>query len=551
MSSPAAAGLRLRRVDLGEHVGRQAADAVELTGRIGAHGRSRGLERYCTRRAVAAATDRRGIDLHGGSRNAGGGQRRGHRLGARQAESERRRLGVRIVRRGVAVAGDRDHAAAPPRGELLQRVGSGWRQRGGTGHERHADRVGRVRRRRCRRGCRGTVVGAAAGAGGGAGRRLAATAEPALTAAAAAARRWAGGGGAAATGWRWRRRRRRSSGAAGAAGGAAGALSRRAGRGKRRALHRADRRLGGRRRRLGQRRWPAAGGEAAAGGASAAAIVALACRCRRRRWRRRRRHGASAEQGRRGTRQRRIGDRRRRGRVLRVGAVGDQRGGDVGQRGAVGRLGLRRHGGQIRIRLVGAGRRRPLFRDLAALQVVPPTHRVHRCGERRASGQQQRQRTARGGSAGQRCRIRAATSLNPLPRTPRLPATSAAQHRRIRSRPCPDVACGGADGKDAHGRPGQDRNHRVQAARPGGDRSLDGRHRRTLAAHRRRMAEAPGRRGARAGSAEHRQRVHGDDRAADGQPRQAGRGAAGLLAGLHDALAEHRAAHHGRARPSR
>ena len=46
-------GLRLRRVDLGEHVGRQAADAVELTGRIGAHGRSRGLERYCTRRAVA------------------------------------------------------------------------------------------------------------------------------------------------------------------------------------------------------------------------------------------------------------------------------------------------------------------------------------------------------------------------------------------------------------------------------------------------------------------------------------------------------------------
>ena len=118
-------GLRLRRVDLGEHVGGQAADAVELTGRIGAHGRSRGMERYCTRRAVRAATDRCGIDLHGGSRHAGSGQRRGHRLGARQAKGERRRLGVRIIRRGVAVAGDRDHAGPPPRRELLQRIGSG------------------------------------------------------------------------------------------------------------------------------------------------------------------------------------------------------------------------------------------------------------------------------------------------------------------------------------------------------------------------------------------------------------------------------------------
>ena len=91
----------------------------------------------------------------------------------------------------------------------------------------------------------------------------------------------------------------------------------------------------------------------------------------------------------------------------------------------------------------------------------------------------------------------------------------------------------------------QDRDHRVQAARPGGDRPFDGRHRRTLAAHRRRVAEAPGGRGACARSAEHRQRVHGDDRAADRQPGQAGAGAARLLAGLHDALAEHRAAHHG------
>ncbi len=140
----------------------------------------------------------------------------------------------------------------------------------------------------------------------------------------------------------------------------------------------------------------------------------------------------------------------------------------------------------------------------------------------------------------------AATSLNPPPRAPRLPATSAAQHRRIRSRPCPDVACGGADGKDGYGRQGQDRDHRVQAARPGGDWSFDGRRGRALAAHRRRVAEAPGGRGTRARPAEHRQRVHGDDRAADRQSRPTGRRAVGLLAGLHDALAEYRAAYHGR-----
>ena len=116
-----------------------------------------------------------------------------------------------------------------------------------------------------------------------------------------------------------------------------------------------------------------------------------------------------------------------------------------------------------------------------------------------------------------------AACLNPPSRDLRLPATSAAQHRRIRFRPCRGVACGGADGKDAYGRRDQDRNHRVQAARPGRTRSFDGRHSRALAAHRERMAEAPGGRGACAGPAEHRQCLPGDDRSADRQPRPAGR----------------------------
>src|SRR5690242_9357816 len=46
-----AACLRLRRVDLGEHVRRQAADAVELTGLIGTHVRSFGMTLQWTRRA--------------------------------------------------------------------------------------------------------------------------------------------------------------------------------------------------------------------------------------------------------------------------------------------------------------------------------------------------------------------------------------------------------------------------------------------------------------------------------------------------------------------
>ena len=274
------------------------------------------------------------------------------------------------------------------------------------------------------------------------------------------------------------------------------------------------------------------------------------CRGSRRRRGWRRRHSPLAEQGRRRTRRGRIGNRCRRVGVLRVGPVGDQRIGDIGERRAIRLRRLGRHRCQVRIGLVRTGRRRSLFGDLAALQIVPPGHRVHRRRKRGTARQQQtehrRSRRCDMQTQARRARYRAAISLNPVSCTPRLPATFADQHSRIRSRPRRlGVACGGADGKDAYGRDREARNRRVQAARPGGDRSFDGRRRRTLPAHRRRMAEAPGERGARARSVQHRQRLHGDDREADGQPSRRDGGPARLLAGLHDALAEHRAAHHG------
>ncbi len=77
-------------------------------------------------------------------------------------------------------------------------------------------------------------------------------------------------------------------------------------------------------------------------------------------------------------------------------------------------------------------------------------------------------------------------------------------------------------------------------------RTFHGRHRGAVAAHRRRVAEAPVReRHAAQRPAEHRPRLHGDDHAPDGQPGQADPGADGLLAGLHVALAEHRPPHDG------
>ena len=76
-----ASGARLGRVHLGEDVGRQAADAVELTGGIGTHAGSRGLEVSFYQTGRATATDRFGIDLHGRARHAGRCERRGHCLG--------------------------------------------------------------------------------------------------------------------------------------------------------------------------------------------------------------------------------------------------------------------------------------------------------------------------------------------------------------------------------------------------------------------------------------------------------------------------------------
>ncbi len=90
----------------------------------------------------------------------------------------------------------------------------------------------------------------------------------------------------------------------------------------------------------------------------------------------------------------------------------------------------------------------------------------------------------------------------------------------------------------------------LPAARCGRTRPLDGRYRRTLATHRRRVAEAPDRRpGQQPRPAEHRRRVHGNDRTADGEPGPARAGADRALAGLHVALAEHRAPHDGHGQP--
>ena len=373
-----AARLRLGRVDLGEHVGRQAADAVELTGWIGTHdGFSRlGVLLYQTRRA--AATDRFGIDLHGGGGHAGRGQRRGHRLGARQAEGERRRLRRRVVRGGVAVAGDRDRCRCPRRAaSAFSAVGAERRQlrrsrrRTSTLTASAGRPAGRRRRRRRRRG------GAAwqwRGGGGAAGiRPVSRRQEPAVPAPRTPRQvgRRRGGGRQ----WRWR-------------SPDGGRLRRGAGRRKRRALHRSDRRLGRRRapsaaRCCGWRRRRGRGRRGRRRPPPWRRSPAQSAGRRRGRWRRRRCPGRTAPAMRWASDG--SGNRRRRRRVLRVGAVGDQRAGDVAERRAVRRRRLGRHGRQVGIGLVGAGRRRPLLGDLAALQAVPPAHRVDRGREATSS----------------------------------------------------------------------------------------------------------------------------------------------------------------------
>src|ERR1700719_2599043 len=99
---------------------------------------SRGLESLY-QSCGAAATDRSGIHLHGRGWHPGGGQRGGHRLGAGQTESEGGRLGGRVVRGGIAVAGNRDDAVPATRGKLLQGIGGKSLQLSGAGNKRHAD----------------------------------------------------------------------------------------------------------------------------------------------------------------------------------------------------------------------------------------------------------------------------------------------------------------------------------------------------------------------------------------------------------------------------
>ena len=554
-----AARLRLGRVDLGEDIGRQAADAVELTGGIGAHAGSRGLDRdlYQTRRA--AATERFGVDLHGGSRHAGGGQCRGHRLGARQAEGQRRRLGIRIIRRGVAVAGDRDDAVTAPCCELLQPIGCRRRQVCRAVDEGHTDGAGCVRRRsRCWRrrgrshcwraqrmaagrdrpgrrrgdetdGAGATAAAAAAAVGGGATaaaagpaseERAAMLPSPALVSPAWEERRrpvrgcgrdrgpWGrhsgqvrrggrrrGDRGRLALPGRWAALRRPAAPAVRFAPQRPrrpGALCVSARRRQRSALHRGDRRLGRRRCSLGaagagrrrrRRRlggWhdalavgvPGGGGDG--GGGS----------------------GALAEQPRRGARRGRIGHRRRRRQMLRIGAIGDQRAGDVGaERPGPARGRLRRHRRQVRDR---ADRRRAAA--AAASAISPPCRSCHQLTGLIDDGTEEQPDSSSATPATRRERRSAAQTcgnprrhgLNAAPAPlgcPPLPPISIVDSAPSRR---PDVACGGANGKDAAWPRPRSPKRRVQAARPGGDRALDGRHRRTLPAYRRRVAEAPG-----------------------------------------------------------
>jgi len=58
-------------------------------------------------------------------------------------------------------------------------------------------------------------------------------------------------------------------------------------------------------------------------------------------------------------------------------AVGDETLGDGCQFFLIRRRGPGRDGREVRIGLVGTGRRRPLLGDRPALQIVPPDNRVH------------------------------------------------------------------------------------------------------------------------------------------------------------------------------
>ena len=326
---------------------------------------------YCTRSRCAAATDRM---RHPPARRRLAprrGQRRGHRLGARQSESQGGGLSGRVVRGGIAVAGYRDDAV-PRRAasclrlsaakvcssaepvtnvtltELAEPVGLAGRcgcrrcrsDLRGCGRWR---RLGfRMRRTRCSRPQEPTMLWLA--------ERPAGWVAPGARLAVEVAPRPGRGGG-------WRRGTRR---------------------GKRRALHRTHRCLGRRCRRLASGGWLAGRrrGRRCLGGRHVALAVAVPGGDGGGGGGTVPRPNSAGEAP--GTDGSAIGAAAATCCALRP--IGDQRAGDVGERRAVRLRRLRRHSGQVGIRLVGAGRRRPLLGDLAAFQAMPPAHRVYRRG---------------------------------------------------------------------------------------------------------------------------------------------------------------------------
>jgi len=74
--------------------------------------------------------------------------------------------------------------------------------------------------------------------------------------------------------------------------------------------------------------------------------------------------------------------------VLGVAAIGDQRIRDLLAQFWIGGRRTRRHGAEIGKRIVGAWRRRALLGDGAALQAMPPSHRIHRVRHGGATTQQ-------------------------------------------------------------------------------------------------------------------------------------------------------------------
>ena len=251
----------------------------------------------------------------------------------------------------------------------------------------------------------------------------------------------------------------------------------------------------------------------------AGCALAVPRRCGQRgrgRWR----HGALTEQGGRRCGRGRVGQRRRRGEIVGMRAVGDQALGDRLQRLRSGAAGFGRHGGQVGIR-----RRSHRAAAAAAVAIAPPCMLCHQLTGLIAAGTEEQPAAA---VRSQRPAPQLAQSpehpsvprrplsgirrrLNPGASVSRLRALSANQPyvgpalrcRRFSSRwRCRRKGCSMAETRTTGSqvrRQGADNGEdaALQAARPRRGRPLHGRHRRALAAHRQRMAEAPGRRRSR------------------------------------------------------